>query len=84
MLLEGKAICYGDNIDTDVIIPARYLTTSDPAVLAQHCMEDIDPGFLSKIQKPAISSPRAATSAAVPRANTRRCAIKTAGVFPAW
>ncbi len=50
MLLEGKAICYGDNIDTDVIIPARYLNTSDPAELAAHCMEDIDPGFLSKIQ----------------------------------
>ncbi len=50
MVLEGKAICYGDNIDTDVIIPARYLNTSDPAQLAQHCMEDIDPEFLSKIQ----------------------------------
>jgi len=50
MVLEGKAICYGDNIDTDVIIPARYLNTSDPAQLAQHCMEDIDPDFLSKIQ----------------------------------
>ena len=51
MVLEGKAICYGDNIDTDVIIPARYLNTSDPAQLAQHCMEDIDPDFLSKIHK---------------------------------
>ena len=50
MKLQGKAICYGDNIDTDVIIPARYLTTSDPAALAQHCMEDIDADFLSKIE----------------------------------
>lgn len=50
MVLEGKAIRYGDNIDTDVIIPARYLNTSDPAQLAQHCMEDLDPDFLSKIQ----------------------------------
>ncbi|MFH1513292.1 MAG: 3-isopropylmalate dehydratase small subunit, partial [Bacillota bacterium] len=51
MTLEGKAICYGDNIDTDVIIPARYLNTSNPAELAQHCMEDIDPDFLKKIKK---------------------------------
>ncbi|MFH1880672.1 MAG: 3-isopropylmalate dehydratase small subunit [Bacillota bacterium] len=51
MTLEGKAICYGDNIDTDVIIPARYLNTSNPAELAQHCMEDIDPDFLKKIEK---------------------------------
>lgn len=50
MKLNGKAICYGDNIDTDVIIPARYLNTSDPTELAKHCMEDIDKDFLSKIQ----------------------------------
>ncbi len=50
MKLNGKAICYGDNIDTDVIIPARYLTTSDPVELAKHCMEDIDKEFLSKIE----------------------------------
>ena len=49
MQLTGKALCYGDNVDTDVIIPARYLNTSDPQALAAHCMEDIDPHFLSKV-----------------------------------
>lgn len=49
MHFKGKAWKYGDNIDTDVIIPARYLTTSDPAILARHCMEDADPLFVSKI-----------------------------------
>ena len=39
------AFKYGDNVDTDVIIPARYLNTSDPAELAKHCMEDIDAQF---------------------------------------
>ncbi|NLV57675.1 MAG: 3-isopropylmalate dehydratase small subunit [Clostridiales bacterium] len=48
MLLHGNALCYGDNVDTDVIIPARYLNTSDPKELAVHCMEDIDPDFLKK------------------------------------
>ncbi len=46
---EGKAWVFGDNIDTDVIIPARYLMTTDPAELAKHCMEDIDPGFASAV-----------------------------------
>ncbi|HLW02382.1 MAG TPA: 3-isopropylmalate dehydratase small subunit [Ktedonobacterales bacterium] len=45
----GKAWVFGDNIDTDVIIPARYLMTTDPAELAKHCMEDIDPGFVGKV-----------------------------------
>lgn len=45
MKANGKVIKYGDNIDTDVIIPARYLNTSDPKELAQHCMEDIDKDF---------------------------------------
>lgn len=44
----GKTIKYGDHVDTDVIIPARYLSTAEPAELAKHCMEDIDPDFLSK------------------------------------
>ena len=46
----GTAIKYGDNIDTDVIIPARYLTTSDPKELASHCMEDIDKDFAKRVQ----------------------------------
>ena len=49
--LRGKALKYGDNVDTDVIIPARYLNTSDPKELAKHAMEDIDPKFISKISK---------------------------------
>ena len=49
MKAEGKVIKYGDNIDTDVIIPARYLNTSDPKELAQHCMEDIDKDFVKKV-----------------------------------
>ena len=51
MEAKGFAIKYGDNVDTDVIIPARYLNTSDPKELAEHCMEDIDPDFLKKIKQ---------------------------------
>lgn len=50
MEFKGKAIKYGDNIDTDVIIPARYLNTSDPKELAAHCMEDIDKDFNTRHQ----------------------------------
>lgn len=50
-MMQGKAIKYGDNIDTDVIIPARYLNTSDPQELAQHCMEDLDKEFKNKVQE---------------------------------
>ena len=51
MNAKGTVFKYGDNVDTDVIIPARYLNTSDPAELAEHCMEDIDKDFLLKIKK---------------------------------
>lgn len=51
MKAQGKAIKYGNNVDTDVIIPARYLNTSDPMELAAHCMEDIDKDFLKKVEK---------------------------------
>jgi len=47
----NKVIKYGDNVDTDVIIPARYLNTTDRAELARHCMEDLDPDFAKKITK---------------------------------
>ena len=50
MILNGKALCYGDHVDTDVIIPARYLNTSDPKELASHCMEDIDKNFHKRMQ----------------------------------
>lgn len=50
MKAKGKVICYGDNIDTDVIIPARYLNTTDHKELAKHCMEDIDKEFANKIK----------------------------------
>lgn len=51
MELRGKAWKYGDDVDTDAIIPARYLNTSDPAELAKHCMEDIDTSFVSRVAK---------------------------------
>lgn len=47
---KGRVIKYGDNVDTDVIIPARYLNSSDPAELATHCMEDIDKEFVHKVR----------------------------------
>ena len=51
MTLRGKAWKYGDHVDTDVIIPARYLDTTDPAELAAHCMEDIDPAFVRSMSR---------------------------------
>lgn len=50
MKFTGKSIKYGDNVDTDVIIPARYLNTIDKKELASHCMEDIDKEFTKKVQ----------------------------------
>jgi 3-isopropylmalate/(R)-2-methylmalate dehydratase small subunit len=51
MEFEGTAHTYGRDIDTDVIIPARYLNTSDPDELAAHCMEDLDPEFVGKVER---------------------------------
>ncbi len=51
MNFTGKTWKFGENIDTDVIIPARYLNTSDPQELARHCMEDADPEFHKKLAK---------------------------------
>lgn len=51
MQVKGKVFKYGNDVDTDVIIPARYLNTSSAAELAQHCMEDIDPDFIKKVNK---------------------------------
>ena len=50
MKFVGNVLKYGDNVDTDVIIPARYLNTSDNKELASHCMEDIDKDFVKKVQ----------------------------------
>ncbi len=54
MIIKGKIWKFKDNIDTDVIIPARYLNTSDPKELARHCMEDYDSEFIKKMQKGEI------------------------------
>jgi 3-isopropylmalate/(R)-2-methylmalate dehydratase small subunit len=50
-MFKGKAHKYGANVDTDAIIPARYLNVSDPDLLAQHCMEDIDIDFVKRVKK---------------------------------
>lgn len=50
MKAHGTVFKYGDNVDTDVIIPARYLNSSDPKELAAHCMEDIDKEFIHKVK----------------------------------
>ena len=51
MKAHGTVFKYGDNVDTDVIIPARYLNSSDPEELATHCMEDIDKDFVKNVKK---------------------------------
>jgi len=51
MIAQGTAHRYGDNVDTDVIIPARYLNTTSHAELASHCMEDIDADFIKSVKK---------------------------------
>lgn len=50
MTAHGRAFCYGANVDTDGIIPARYLNMSDPKELARHCMEDVDPTFSARVR----------------------------------
>ena len=72
MNIHGKAFRYGRDVNTDVIIPARYLNTSDPAELAAHAMEDLDPTFVEKVE-PAASTPPSrsrprASAASSPRA----------------
>ena len=69
MKANGKVIKYGDNIDTDVIIPARYLNTTDHKELASHCMEDIDKEFVNKLKTATLWS-AVQTSAAVHQENT--------------
>lgn len=50
MIFKGRAFKFGNDVDTDAIIPARYLSTSDPEVLKKHCMEDADPEFPGKVK----------------------------------
>lgn len=50
MIYKGKAWVFGDDVDTDQIIPARYLTTPDLRLLAPHCLEDLDPGFAGSVR----------------------------------
>ena len=50
-MIKGKVFKYGANVDTDAIIPARYLNISEPTELAQHCMEDIDLDFVKKVTR---------------------------------
>lgn len=54
MKITGKVWKFGDDVDTDLIIPARYLNTSDPAELAKHCMEDADPDFAANVSSSDI------------------------------
>jgi len=58
MIIQGNVHKYFDNVDTDVIIPARYLNTSDPAELAKHCMEDIDAAFVERVRQGDIIAAR--------------------------
>lgn len=51
MRAKGRVFRFGDNVDTDVIIPARYLNSSNPEELAKHCMEDIDKEFVNKVSR---------------------------------
>lgn len=51
MIVQGKTFKYGNDIDTDVIIPARYLNVTDPKELATHCMEDIDKNFINEVKE---------------------------------
>jgi 3-isopropylmalate/(R)-2-methylmalate dehydratase small subunit len=79
MILKGQVHKYGDNVDTDVIIPARYLNVSDPLELAKHCMEDIDAQFIKKMKKGDIIMAKANFGCGSSREHAP-LAIKTAGV----
>ena len=79
MNAKGTVFKYGDNVDTDVIIPARYLNSSDPAELAAHCMEDIDTEFIKKVKKGDIMVARKNFGCGSSREHAP-IAIKAAGV----
>ncbi len=79
MILKGKVHKFGSNVDTDVIIPARYLNVSDPLELSRHCMEDIDPEFIKKVKKGDIIMADANFGCGSSREHAP-LAIKSAGV----
>jgi len=78
-MLEGKVHKYGANVNTDAIIPARYLNISDPAELARHCMEDMDEDFVNKVQPGDIIMATTNFGCGSSREHAP-LAIKTAGV----
>lgn len=79
MKASGTVFKYGDNVDTDVIIPARYLNSSDPKELATHCMEDIDKEFVNKVKKGDIIVAEKNFGCGSSREHAPLC-LKTAGV----
>jgi len=79
VIIKGKVHKYGENVDTDVIIPARYLNVSDPAELAKHCMEDIDKDFVKKVKTGDIIMATTNFGCGSSREHAPLC-IKTAGV----
>ena len=79
MNAHGRVHKYGDNVDTDVIIPARYLNTASHAELAAHCMEDIDKSFVSKVQPGDIMVAEKNFGCGSSREHAPLC-IKTAGI----
>jgi 3-isopropylmalate/(R)-2-methylmalate dehydratase small subunit len=79
MNLQGKVWRFGKDVDTDLIIPARYLNTSDPQELAAHCMEDADPGFAAKVNQGDIIVAEKNFGCGSSREHAP-IAIKTAGV----
>ena len=76
---KGHVFKYGDNVDTDVIIPARYLNSSDPKELATHCMEDIDKDFVKKVKAGDIIVANKNFGCGSSREHAPLC-LKTAGV----
>ena len=79
MKAQGHVFRYGDNVDTDVIIPARYLNSSDPQELASHCMEDIDRDFTARVKPGDIIVAQKNFGCGSSREHAP-IAIKTAGV----
>ncbi|MCL2106457.1 MAG: 3-isopropylmalate dehydratase small subunit [Oscillospiraceae bacterium] len=79
MTIQGTVHQYADNVDTDVIIPARYLNTADPGELAKHCMEDIDADFVRRVRPGDIIAARQNFGCGSSREHAP-LAIKAAGI----